>query len=593
MKPRRTKVMLVTPPYHCGMVESAGVWMPLGLGYLAGSLRAAGYDPVIYDAMSLFHDLPDIGRTIEADRPDVVAVTAYTATVNAARDVLAARARSCPGGHYRDGRRPPHLHGRGGCWRGPRWTTSCEAKAKSRCPNCSTVWRPAGGPRIVAGVSYPRTGRQAVHTRDRSFIRDLDALPVAWDLLEWPTYHYRTKPGSRLAIVSWARGCTERCSFCSQQRFWRATWRPRSIDSIIAELRLLRDTYRRGHRGGGRRIPHSGRGALGDHPRPPHPGRSRPRDSCSRPAPTTSSATTSCWRSTGRPGMLHIYVGVESVRQDRLDGMRKNLKVEQSRRAIELLNQAGIITETSFLLGFPDETRADVQRTLELSFEYDPDLAFFLAITPWPYSDYYREVQDKVEVTDYSLYNLSNPIIRPGEMTREELSAELSRCFAQFYRHKMQNLAAMPPHKQQYLTAVAKLLRENSYLSSEVMAAMGHPGAGAVPAGRPDGAGLRVTPHTRTQCRRSGERRPMRRPLRRTPPASPRPLLPQADEPLSDLLVAAVLRLVVALVVRHGLEVADAAGLRAPWRGAPGRACHRCSSRRGCPADRGSWPTGR
>jgi len=39
------RVLLVSPPYHCGMVESAGVWMPLGLAYLAGSLRAAKVFP--------------------------------------------------------------------------------------------------------------------------------------------------------------------------------------------------------------------------------------------------------------------------------------------------------------------------------------------------------------------------------------------------------------------------------------------------------------------------------------------------------------------------------------------------------------------
>jgi anaerobic magnesium-protoporphyrin IX monomethyl ester cyclase len=173
-----------------------------------------------------------------------------------------------------------------------------------------------------------------------------------------------------------------------------------------------------------------------------------------------------------RAGIRHVYVGVESVRQDRLDAMGKNLRVEQSREALRLLNQAGFITETSFLLGFPDETRASVERTLELSYEFDPDLAFFLAITPWPYTDYYREVKDSVEVFDYSRYNLSNPILRPGEMSREELSALLSHCFQQFYMNKMRNMGAMPAEKRQYLLGVAKLLRENSYLASEVKASM-------------------------------------------------------------------------------------------------------------------------
>ena len=377
-------------------------------------------------------------------------------------------------------------------------------------------------PTRVAGVSFRAEDGRPAHTPDRALAPDLDALPVAWDLIDWPVYHYRTKPGSRLAIVSWARGCTERCSFCSQQRFWRGTWRPRSIDSIVAELRLLRDRFgvdtvevadEYPTRDGGRWE------AILDRLIQEDLGLEllletraddvvRDRDLLDK------------YR---RAGILHLYVGVESVRQDRLDGMAKNLKVEQSREALALLNQAGIITETSFLLGFPDETREDVQKTLDLSFDYNPDLAFFLAITPWPYSDYYREVADKVEVHDYSLYNLSNPIIHPGEMTRGELSAELSRCFAEFYRTKMANLGALPPHKQQYLVGVAKLLRENSYLSKEVMGAFGHPARGRASPGAAGHPGA-APRHPGTAGRPGPAGHPGAAPReRRTEPAGTRP----------------------------------------------------------------------
>jgi anaerobic magnesium-protoporphyrin IX monomethyl ester cyclase len=67
------KVMLITPPYHAGVVESAGVWLNVGFVYIAGSLRAAGYAPVYYDAMSHWHKLETIGKRIEAEKPDVVA----------------------------------------------------------------------------------------------------------------------------------------------------------------------------------------------------------------------------------------------------------------------------------------------------------------------------------------------------------------------------------------------------------------------------------------------------------------------------------------------------------------------------------------
>lgn len=63
------RVLLITPPYHCGVVESAGRWPNLGFIYIAGELRRAGFEPVIYDAMSRFHGYPEIREQIEAVQP--------------------------------------------------------------------------------------------------------------------------------------------------------------------------------------------------------------------------------------------------------------------------------------------------------------------------------------------------------------------------------------------------------------------------------------------------------------------------------------------------------------------------------------------
>ncbi len=202
----------------------------------------------------------------------------------------------------------------------------------------------------------------------------------------------------------------------------------------------------------------------------------------SRRAPTTSCATSDLIGKYRDAGILHVYVGVESVRQERLDAMRKRLRVEDSRRAIHLLNDADIITETSFLFGFPEDTPETVEETLRLSFDYAPDLAFFLAATPWPYADWYRDVADRVEVTDYAKYNLINPIIRPDAMTRDELARLLSSAFMRFYGAKMSTLGRLSEHKRAYMLRVAKLLMEESYLAAEVKAAMlnGHPVAPGV-----------------------------------------------------------------------------------------------------------------
>ncbi len=87
-KKRFKKILLITPPYHSGVVESAGVWLNVGFVYIAGSLRAAGYEPSIYDAMSYGHGYEEITERLINERPDVVATTAFTAVSKETLEVI-------------------------------------------------------------------------------------------------------------------------------------------------------------------------------------------------------------------------------------------------------------------------------------------------------------------------------------------------------------------------------------------------------------------------------------------------------------------------------------------------------------------------
>jgi len=82
------KILLITPPYHCGVVESAGKWTNLGFLYIAGELEKDGHEVEVYDAMAKNHTYEDIEKRIQTSRPDIVGSTAYTATIHDATEVL-------------------------------------------------------------------------------------------------------------------------------------------------------------------------------------------------------------------------------------------------------------------------------------------------------------------------------------------------------------------------------------------------------------------------------------------------------------------------------------------------------------------------
>ncbi len=480
------KILFVTPPYHCGVLESAGGWLPLNFVYLAGSLRKAGYEVEVYDAMVKFHEYSEIRKHLENSQADIVATTAYTAMINDALKVLKLAKEV----------NPEVITLLGGIH-----PTFCFAEIlKENYSFVDYIIRGEGEetivelinclsagdePRKVSGIAFPAfaeastgksRGNKIISTPERSFVADLDSLPMAWDLLEWSDYTFHTKPGSILAVVSSSRGCTQGCTFCSQRLFWKQSWRARKPENFVAELEYLNQRH--------------GVDVVMLSDEVPTLDRSRwerildlliakRMNGVVTPELLMETRVDDILRDKDildkyrKAGVLHIYVGVESASQETLDRFHKNLKIEQSAEAIELINQQEIISETSFVLGMPEDTPESIKKTIELAQYYNPDMAFFLAIAPWPYAEIYPELKPYIQVFDYSKYNLVNPVVKPKQMTLEELNRELLNAFQTFYMKKFSQLEQMSKFKKDYLLAVAKLFVEHSYLAQEMKSISG------------------------------------------------------------------------------------------------------------------------
>lgn len=467
----RKKVMLITPPYHSGVVESAGVWLNVGFVYLAGGLRSAGYDPVYYDAMSHWHGYEEIGKRIEDEKPDVVATTAFTAEIVDALKVLKLAKEISPRCVTVIGNVHP--------------TFCYEEILAEHAEYVDFIVRGEGEKTIVdlldtlfsggelsgvKGLAYAENGRVMV-TPSRGYIKDLDVLPMAWDLVDWPIYTYRAMEGSRLAIVSSSRGCSQQCSFCSQQLFWQRKWRGRSAENFVGELEFLRDSY--------------GVDVVMISDETPTLDRARWERILDllieRKVGTKILMETRVddilrdenimWKY--RSALVdHIYVGVEATTQETLDLFKKDIKVEQSKRALDLINEYGMVSETSFVLGMPDDTKEKIRHTVELAKFYNPDLAFFLAIAPWPYADLYPALKPYIEVYDYSKYNLVEPVVKPKAMTLDEVRKELGLASRTFYMDKLRNLDRLTPEKQEFMVKVTRLIATNSYLAEHMQGEM-------------------------------------------------------------------------------------------------------------------------
>lgn len=476
MSQHKNKVMLVTPPYHAGVVESAGRWPNLGFAYLAGELEAKGFDVEIYDAMSKFHTYEQIRARLASSRPDHVGVTAITATINDAVKVLQLVREELPEATtFLGGVHPTFCYEEIFSEHGKQVDFCVLGEGERTVPELLDARRNGADPDPVAGIAFRRDGRVR-RTRPRPFIEDLDSLRPAWHLTTWSDYPLYFIDRSTVALVSSSRGCIHSCAFCSQHKFWNGTYRARDPLLFVSEIEHLARTY-------GINV-----FFIADE----YPTYSRARwerilDLLIEKRLGAHLLLETCAHDIVRDrdildryraaGVLFIYVGVEATNNQKLDVFKKEAKFEDSKEALRLIREAGMIVESSLILGTPDETPDSIRETLLLAREYNADFMHFLLLAPWPYADMYESLKPFIEVWDYSKYNLVEPVIKPRAMTREQLMTETLNCYRQYYMNKLPEWVAMKGNelKRSCLIKGMKAILDNSFLKHHMTGLGGMP----------------------------------------------------------------------------------------------------------------------
>ena len=463
-----SRILFVTPPYTCWGVQTIGNWPPLQLAYLAGAALKAGHEAKIYDAMNKKRSFEDIRSEIERYRPDFVMSLDYlpvtgaisTATVPAALEALGVAKQVDPGiVTLIGGPHPTFMYDeilRDGTGRAD-FVIRGEAE-ETLVELMATV--PNGAADEVKGIAFLRDG-DVIATPQRPHIADLDALDVAWHLLDWEDYHYNVEPWGRMASVLTSRGCMMGCSFCSQRLFWRGEWRARDPRKVVAEIRRLVEDYAVEFI------------TMID----AYPTRNRERwirildllieaelpvrllietrvEDIIRDADILSKYHDA--------GIIHVYLGAETSTDEQLDSLNKGTTVGQNKQAVDLLKAHDIMVEASFMIGFPNETWDTIKVTTDEAIRLNPDIAVFPVITPMPFTSLWGEMQDRIRVFDYSKYNLVTPIIEPYAMSLDEVTIALGRCYMTFYAAKMNEVLALPDgFKRRYmLSAMREMMKD-------------------------------------------------------------------------------------------------------------------------------------
>ena len=131
-----------------------------------------------------------------------------------------------------------------------------------------------------------------------------------------------------------------------------------------------------------------------------------------------------------------MSLGTEAAAQMKLDLFNKETKIADNKKAIKLLRDAGIVVEAQFIVGLENETRETLEETYRMAVEWGPDLANWSMYTPWPFTNLFQEMKDKVEIFDFDKYNFVTPIMKPAAMERGELLDRVMANYRRFYMKK-------------------------------------------------------------------------------------------------------------------------------------------------------------
>ncbi|HWR59712.1 MAG TPA: radical SAM protein, partial [Thermodesulfovibrionales bacterium] len=133
-------------------------------------------------------------------------------------------------------------------------------------------------------------------------------------------------------------------------------------------------------------------------------------------------------------GCWAILFGAESGVQKNLNAIKKGTTLEQIRGAVKAAKDVGIRVSTPFMFGIPGETFEEGLQTIQFAIDLNPDIANFHAITPFPGTylydnlDQYGTISD--ELTDFTYQGAA---FIPRSMTREDILKLRQMAFRRFY----------------------------------------------------------------------------------------------------------------------------------------------------------------
>lgn len=373
------RILLINPSlqeaeishYKKSVEKNRGIYPPLGIAYVAASLLKAGHQVKIVDCDVEENALVKIDRICRRFKPQLVGFYAMTWTFRQDVEILKRikkilpKIKSAVGG--------PNVSAF------PKESLMFSdfdfaVKGEGEITAVEMVEAIEGRKKFssVDGLIWRDKGK-IIQNKDRQLIHDLDSVPFpAWDLLPVREYNDVFTQRPHFVTILATRGCPFRCTFCDRQNRMGYSWRMRSPENVVEEMKLINKKYSISE------FMFFDDNFIVN--------KDWVLDFCRKVATLNflwevrarvDMVDLPLLQTLRKAGCYRIRYGMESADNLTLKLIKKDITAEQIKKCAQASHQAGIEIFAYFMLGLPEETEAKMEKTLDLAVKIDPDFVIF------------------------------------------------------------------------------------------------------------------------------------------------------------------------------------------------------------------------
>lgn len=215
----------------------------------------------------------------------------------------------------------------------------------------------------VDGLAYADAG-EIIINKDRAFA-DLADLPVIdWSLINPSDYFQSLFAAKKMLYLYSAKGCPEQCTFCFNKGFNKCTYRKRPFEYCIKEIQYL--------------TAHTALDGVHFADELWCRNKKEMIENCDKLCSAGLNIVWGCNARIGiyskedfeymfKAGCRWMFFGVESGSEKIQQEIKKRISLDKVEETVKNCTDSGIAAITSFIIGFPDETQEDIQKTIALA----------------------------------------------------------------------------------------------------------------------------------------------------------------------------------------------------------------------------------